>query len=142
MAELLDIQPVLDDLEARSLQLMEARSRCLEGISRNFESGGDVAARVAGRLQRYRDAENDHDPELVKKAESVEEQVTDWLPVLIAVQGIVAEVSVDQFLTTARTAEVAFAVHQKSVEESRGDIEGICALFRAVGECPVAGGSF
>lgn len=129
VAELLDIQPVLDELKSRSLQLMEARSRCLEVINQNFESGGDVAAAVAGRLQRYRDAENDHDPELVQKAESVEQQVTAWLPVLISVQGIVAAVSVDQFQTMARTAKCAFAAHQKTVEESRGDIERILVPF-------------
>jgi hypothetical protein len=129
VAELLDIQPVLDDLKSRSLQLLEARSRCLEVINQNFESGGDVAATVAGRLQRYRDADNDHDPELVQKAESVEQQVTAWLPVLIAVQGIVAAVSVDQFQTMARAAKGAFAAHQKTVEESRSDIERILVPF-------------
>jgi hypothetical protein len=129
VAELLDIQPVLDDLNSSSLQLSEARSRCLEVIKQNFESGGDVAAAVAGRLQRYRDAGNDHDPELVEKAKSVEEQVTAWLPVLIAVQGIVAAVSVDQFQTAARNAKGVVAAHQKTVEESRGDIEGILVPF-------------
>lgn len=123
MAELLDIQPLLEDLESRSLQLREARSRCLTVINQNFDSGGDIAAAVAGRLQRYRDAKNDHDPELVKKAESVEQQVTDWLPVLIAVQQVASKVSADQFLTKARTTASAFAAHQKTVEESRGDIE-------------------
>jgi hypothetical protein len=43
--------------------------------------------------------------------------------VLIAVQEIVTEVSADQFLTMARTAASAFAAHQKTVEESRGEIE-------------------
>lgn len=121
--------PSSTTLKSRSLQLLEARSRCLEVINQNFESGGDVAATVAGRLQRYRDADNDHDPELVQKAESVEQQVAAWLPVLIAVQGIVAAVSVDQFLTTARTAEGGVAAHQKTVEESRGDIERILLPF-------------
>lgn len=123
MAELLDIQPLLEDLESRSLQLREARSRCLTVIKQNFDSGGDMAAAVAGRLQRYRDAQNDHDPELVQKAESVEQQVTEWLPVLIAVQEVASKVSADQFLTKAHTAASAFAAHQKTVEESRGDIE-------------------
>jgi hypothetical protein len=129
LAELLDIQPVLKDLESRSLQLARARSLCLEVINQNFESGSDVAAAVAGRLQRYRDSDNDHDPELVQKAETVEQQVTEWLPVLIAVQEIVAAVSVDQFRTMVRTAEGFFAVRQKGVEESRGDIQRILLPF-------------
>ena len=59
----------------------------------------------------------------------VEEQVTAWLPVLIAVQGIVAAVSVDQFQAVARTAEGVVLAHQKTVEESRGDIEQILLPF-------------
>jgi hypothetical protein len=129
VAELLNIKPVLGELQSSSLQMGEARSRCLEVIKQNFESGGDVAATVAGRLERYRDAKNDHDPELVQKAEMVEEQVTAWLPVLIAVQGIVAAVSVDQFQAVGRAAEDVFLAHQKTVEESRDGIERILIPF-------------
>jgi hypothetical protein len=129
VAELLAIQPALDNLESSSRQLMEARSRCLKVIKQNFESGGDIAATVAGRLRRYRDEDNNHDPELVQKAESVEQQVTGWLPVLIAVEGIVAAVSADQFQASARTAREAIAAHQKTVEESRGETEGTLLPF-------------
>ena len=54
MPELPDIQPILDQLQHRSEQAADARSKCLEVIKRNFERGSDIAATVAGRLAKVR----------------------------------------------------------------------------------------
>jgi hypothetical protein len=123
MAELLDIGPVLDELKLSSGLLAQARFACIAVIDRDFEDGGDLAATIAARLQRYREAKNNHDPDLVRKAERVEKRVIDWQPVLKAVRGIVVSVSLETALAIVGSTGRVLAERQKIVERNQENFE-------------------
>lgn len=132
MVKLEGVKSALDELHSCSIQLEQARAGCRHAVIQGFDDASEIGATIALRLQQYRDASNDHDPELVKKAESVEEDVCNWMPVLIAVRELVGRVSADRFLVVSRVAAEAMERHRATLSAGLAEFESIVTFAQTL----------